>query len=296
MAIESYEQLALDRSQTALEQGALHPLKTTVSYLPSVGTEPFELRELNSELPRHLRKQGPKPNPFLPWDPRLEVCPIGQSHALILNKYPVQLGHMLLISKGWAAQSDWLGINDWNAVGVVDELTTGLWFFNSGPNAGASQPHRHIQLLPRSDKESRCPREGWFVNMINQNTTDSTERSPVKLATAVRRRDPNRSNQGEHITTLYLDMANELSLGTPASRQIPAAPYNILLTSHWMAMVRRHCDVSHGFSINALGFAGYLLATSEAERSWLEEHGPEQLLAEVVDHSVVSRLPRQSNL
>ncbi|WP_115015130.1 ATP adenylyltransferase [Synechococcus sp. UW140] len=293
MAIESYEQLALDRSQTALEQGALHPLKTTVSFVPSVGSEPFELRELNSELPRHLRKQGPKPNPFLPWDPRLEVCPIGQSHALILNKYPVQLGHMLLIRKGWAAQSDWLEPNDWNAVGVVDDITTGLWFFNSGPKAGASQPHRHIQLLPRSETESRCPREGWFINLINQTKKDSPDRSLVRMATAVRRRERKHNHQGEHITTLYLDMAEELSLGSPASGQRPAAPYNILLTRDWMAMVRRNCDISHGFSINALGFAGYLLATRSAERSWLKQHSPERLLSEVVDHSVVPRLPRQ---
>ena len=69
------------------------------------------------------------------------------THALILNKYPVELGHMLLIADKWIPQTSWLNIDDWNAILSVNNDTDGLWFYNSGSIAGASQPHKHIQLL-----------------------------------------------------------------------------------------------------------------------------------------------------
>ena len=104
MVLECYEQEALARSASAL-QLRLSPFETTRCDLPEAnGSSQFELRALESDLPKHLRPSGPKPNPFLPWDPRLEVAQVGSDHALILNKYPVQLGHMLLVTRQWAAQ------------------------------------------------------------------------------------------------------------------------------------------------------------------------------------------------
>ena len=43
-------------------------------------------------------------------------------------------------------------IKDWRAIQQVNKDTSGLWFFNSSPIAGASQPHRHFQLLRRDLK------------------------------------------------------------------------------------------------------------------------------------------------
>ena len=281
MGIESYEQLALHRSDLALAQGALIPLDTR--QIPLLGSDHFELRELTSDLPKHLRNTGPKPNPFRPWDQRLEVSAIGSHHALILNKYPVQLGHMLLITKEWASQGDWLDSRDWTAVSAVDVNTTGLWFFNSGPLAGASQPHRHLQLLPRQAGAARCPREPWFLNRLNsQHPARTGSVDVLEAATAIRPRQAAHPCPEGHLAELYAELADELQLGVPGREQAPKAPYNLLITSHWMAMVRRLSDGIHGFSVNALGFAGYLLATDQADRHWLSIHGPEQLLAEVV--------------
>lgn len=281
MGIESYEQLALRRSESALEEGALIPLSTCK--IPLDCNDQFELRELTSALPKHFRQAGPQPNPFCPWDRRLEVSLIGAHHALILNKYPVQLGHMLLITKDWASQRDWLESSDWIAVSTVDAVTTGLWFFNSGPLAGASQPHRHLQLLPRQTDEARCPREQWFCNLLNDPCDNAVPVPAVEAATAVRPRNPEHRDQAEHLAELYSSLAMELQLGVPGRESAPQAPYNVLLTDHWMAMVRRCSDGVHGFSVNALGFAGYLLATEKGDRNWLLTNGPERLLAEVVD-------------
>ena len=283
MAIESYEQEALRRSELALRQKALEPLATSFQPLSFQGDQDFELRNLTSALPKHLRQAGPKPNPFLPWDPRLEVCAVGEHHALILNKYPVQLGHMLLVTRAWAPQTDWLQQQDWNAIGAVDSNTTGLWFFNSGPAAGASQPHRHVQLLPRRPGDRVCPRSAWFELAIKSDDANSQRRSGVEQAMRVIKRDTNHPSQPDHLLTLYRTLSHQLGLGDPCGVGRPSAPYNLLMTRSWMAMVRRRCDGMHGFSVNALGFAGYLLATAQSDLDWLQTNGPNALLSGVVE-------------
>lgn len=155
MAAEVFWQEALRRSDEALACGALVPLTTELLELPEFA--PFVLRRLVSATPRHLKAGGPKPNPFLPWEEALEVARLGESHLLLLNKYPVQPGHLLLITQQWQPQAGWLDQRDWAAVSTVSADTGGLWFFNSCATAGASQPHRHLQLLPRSVGEVSCP-------------------------------------------------------------------------------------------------------------------------------------------
>ena len=45
-----------------------------------------------------------------------------------------------------------------------------------------------------------------------------------------------------------------------------------------MALIRRRCEEACGFSINALGFAGYLLATEQSDQDWIQQNGAEALL------------------
>ena len=278
---------ALERSEQAEANGALIPLSTTPVDLTGADAEQFELRALNAALPKHHRPEGPKPNPFRPWDPHLEVERIDQQHVLILNKYPVQRAHMLLITQNWASQIHWLQPDDWRALVMVDRDSTGLWFFNSGERAGASQPHRHLQLLPRHLEERICPRLSWFKRHLQQTAQtadpaqhpDPLSRSCV-IAERPRATDPDEEAMRLH--DLYRSLAARLGLGGISAELQPSVPYNLLLTQSWLALIRRSQDEIHGFSVNALGFAGYLLATSRSDLSWLRTHGGEQLLRSVV--------------
>lgn len=286
MGNEYFWTAALNQSSQALEHGALIPLTTSRLPCPGPGGEQFELRQLNARLPRHHRPEGPKPNPFSPWDPELEIDSIGGDHVLILNKYPVQTGHLLLITRQWASQVHWLTHTDWNALVRVDRDTSGLWFFNSGPKAGASQPHRHLQLLRRQSGEKTCPRESWFLHILEGGNTVETamSRDPLIGSCAVVQRpnlsDPEQESRALH--DLYRSLAMTLALGDADAEQPPRAPYNLLLTPKWMALIRRKKERASGFSLNALGFAGYLLATQNSDLGWLEHNGGERLLQEVV--------------
>ena len=161
------QSLAVQRS--ALQSGALIPLKTELMSGPD---ERFQLRRLVSATPKHLAKAGPKPNPFRPWDQRLEVASLAE-HVVLLNKYPVQAGHLLLITKHWQAQADWLQPSDWQALTAVWTEQPGFWFFNSSAAAGASQPHRHLQLLPRACRPAAVPAGCGVCGPRRRTNTDS---------------------------------------------------------------------------------------------------------------------------
>ena len=263
----------------AKASGALVPLKTSLTHLMGEGGTSFELRHLLSATPKHLRAAGPKPNPFLPWDQRLEVERIGDSHVVILNKYPVQSAHMLLITQTWQPQTGWLSLDDWRALALVDATTTGLWFFNSGPNAGASQPHRHLQLLPRAAGEPICARQDWFRRCA----ADPTVLAGDPLFRSSRVAPLTFPLTGEMLHQIYLSLAGELGLGSPSNDSCPTGAYNLLLSRQWMAIVRRQTEGIRGFSVNALGFAGSLLSTAESDREWIQRSGPEALLRAVVE-------------
>ena len=270
---------ATEVTVAATASGALVPLDTSLTHLMGEGGSRFELRHLLSATPKHLRASGPKPNPFLPWDQRLEVDQIGDSHVVILNKYPVQTSHMLLITQDWQPQTGWLSMEDWQSLARIDATTTGLWFFNSGPAAGASQPHRHLQLLPRAAGERICARDGWFRRCAQDATTSVQD----PLLRSSRVAAISSTLEGETLHDLYLALAQDLGLGHPNTDDCPRGAYNLLLSREWMAIVRRRREGIRGFSVNALGFAGSLLSTEASDRQWIQDSGPEALLQAVVD-------------
>ena len=75
------------------------------------------------------------------------------------------------------------------------------------------------------------------------------------------------------------------SAPTPAADPLldakPLHPYNLLFDDQWFLTVRRRQEHAAGFSVNALGFAGFLLQTQQSDRAWLEAQGAWSLLAAV---------------
>jgi ATP adenylyltransferase len=276
---EQYWQQALTVSDQALAAGALVPLATELVERPRL--EPFQLRRLLSQTPKHLRAGGPKPNPFLPWDGRLEVARPRPGHVLLLNKFPVQAGHVLLITDHWAPQAGWLDANDWAATATVARDTGGLWFFNSCAAAGASQPHRHLQLLPRAAGEPSCPLAITFQGLLAGGSAGDAfapgHGFPWSFQLS-RRIDPEGHTD---LAGLYAAHLEALHLGDPKRDPRPREPYNLLFDDAWFLTVRRSREHAAGFSINALGFAGCLLQTECSDLAWLEHHGPWALLQAV---------------
>ncbi|MFO7629419.1 MAG: ATP adenylyltransferase, partial [Prochlorococcaceae cyanobacterium] len=138
-----------------------------------------------------------------------------------------------------------------------------------------SQPHRHLQLLPRHRGEPRCPLEASLQWQLQQ----PAARWP--WAYALSRRSA--FGGAEELNTLYKSHADALGLGCQHHDPQPLHPYNLLFSDDWFMTVRRRKEHQAGFSINALAFAGYLLATESSQLDWLSRQGPWQLLEEVAE-------------
>ena len=271
MQREIYWEKALEQTKISIEGGHLFPLPTVDITKEIYDKTDFIIKKLDTSKFQRDRKIGPKINPFNPWEKQLEIEKIGRYHQLILNKYPVQIGHILLITNQWMPQNGWLDLKDWDAIKKVNNDTSGLWFFNSCPIAGASQPHRHIQLLRRGINEMICPREEWFLNFKKRNVRK-------KLFKNIIVKPFDFSKDINNIYEVYTGLSRNMGLGDPHIDKKPKKPYNLLVTNNWIAMIIRSNDKILGFSVNGLGFAGYLLVTEKSNTKYLELNGPEVLL------------------
>ena len=271
MRREIYWEKALEKTKISIDKGHLFPLSTFDITKEFYDKNDFLIRRLDTSKFKRDVNIGPKINPFNPWEKILEIGKIGQFHHLILNKYPVQLGHILLITNKWMPQNGWLDLNDWKAIKAVNKDTSGLWFFNSSPLAGASQPHRHIQLLRRSHNENICPREKWFLNFKKGEVNK-------KLFKNIIVKSFDFSCDINIIYENYMDLSRNIGIGDPLIDNKPKKPYNLLITNNWIALIKRSNDKLYGFSVNGLGFAGYLLVTEKSDTTYLKINGPEKLL------------------
>jgi ATP adenylyltransferase len=77
---------------------------------------------------------------------------------------------------------------------------------------------------------------------------------------------------------VYRDLLAALALELPGGR---TAPYNLLATRRWMLLVARARGACEGIEVNALGFAGALLARGEEELARIRALGPFALLHRV---------------
>ena len=60
---------------------------------------------------------------------------------------------MLVITKMYEEQHSRLGAKDFSAGFLTIKALKGLAIYNSGPQSGASQPHRHIQVVNYNRKQ-----------------------------------------------------------------------------------------------------------------------------------------------
>lgn len=242
----------------ALADGTLQPLPSERHDL-EVGGVPFVVRRITAF--RHKPRGTRQDDPFRPpYTDALYVEDWPPCHALLLNKFPVVPDHLLLVTRDDADQEEPAGPADWEALDAALEAMDGLGFYNGGRDAGASQPHRHLQLLSREAvgilpfepviraATGRGRVEGWPFAHVVQPETDS---AAVRRAFEALGRDPDRPG-----------------------------PHSALRTRDWLLVVpRRRAEVG-GMPVNSLGYVGLLVVKDDAGLERLRREGPLPLLAE----------------
>jgi ATP adenylyltransferase len=199
----------------------------------------------------------------------------------LLNKFPVYENHVLIVTAQFEEQQAPLSIRDFEALCICLRNVDGLAFYNAGPAAGASQTHRHLQLVPLSGQQ--IPMEAAFTRAVESGARHAALPFRHRLA---RLNFEQGAAEAHQALSVYLDLLSETGLiADPAELPERTPPYNLLCTRRWMMVCPRSREVSGSISINALGFAGTLLVSDPAELAEVKARGPMALLKEVAVES-----------
>lgn len=250
-------------------------------------------------------------NPFLPYDRALWVEDLAASHVLLLNKFNIVPWHCLVVTAEYRSQLDDLDAHDLAATWAVVQAMPhgGLAFYNCGPVSGASQPHKHVQVvpLPLDDREGSSSGSGSNAS----GSQDGLARPPiwqaVAAAAAAAGAQPGQPFELRNLPyTAFAATLPQLQQADAAGPQLEAIyqqllarcttfvevqtgrqgvtpqdgslSYNWVCTREFMLVAPRRREAEGPVSCNSVAFAGSIFVRSREEQQFVRERGPLHVL------------------
>ena len=247
----------------------MHSFECALEFVQDAGVE-FVLRVAtkfpSGETAAGRGKDAPRlpPDPFAQPERALIVRDLTPTHRALLNKFSVLREHLLVVTREYREQRSLLDESDFEALALCMEDAEVLAFYNGGPEAGASQAHKHLQVvtLPLSPRHS--------VPMDTR--LGGAEKLPFRYAFA-------RLARGEvgrpaEMLRTYIALHREARLEA-------AKPYSLLVTHEWMLVVPRARDRFEDISVNSLAFAGSFFVRDAKHANAIAAAPPMSVLASV---------------
>ncbi|MCL4801273.1 MAG: phosphorylase [Burkholderiales bacterium] len=284
---------AVDRVRAAaLASGALQPIETEQERIEDGGVR-FVVRRVSSlalkRLEGHRRAAraaaGAPSNPFLPPEPGLLVADVSDTHCAVLNKFYVLDGHLLIVTRAYVDQETLLDESDFAALAACMAEMPSLGFYNGGVVAGASQPHKHLQMvpLPLAPEGPAVPIEPVLAPVAGAAGIVRVPAFGFPHAFAWRESAPAAVAEPTRLAALYRALLEAIGVRAVERGDVPSqsAPYSLLVAGRWMLAVPRAREHFGAISINALGFAGSLFVRDADDLAALRRVGPMAALREV---------------
>jgi sulfate adenylyltransferase (ADP) / ATP adenylyltransferase len=270
---------AAEVTRRALSSGALEPIATDKVTVEDGGI-PFIVHVLAQQEPKEQARKAQDEtgtNPFLPPDPDLVVADVSDSHLCLLNRFTVFDHHLLIVTRRFSDQLSLLDPADFQALAACMAEVDGLGFYNAGTVAGASQEHKHLQLVPFPLGSGPLPTPVDAVLGVAALRGAVTRSEALPFPHALLVRDGSRIDAGtaDELLARYRELLAAVGIHGPDR------PYNLLLTRRWMLLVPRSAEQFEGISVNGLGFAGSLLVRNRRQLDLVRRCGPLQVLASV---------------
>jgi ATP adenylyltransferase len=208
------------------------------------------------------------------------LLPGPHSRSTQLNKYSVVPEHFLLVTREQVSQQSPLFPAD--LVHTYDLLDAAraagrpsFAFYNCGDRSGASQHHKHLQVLPTEPAGPPIERLARAATLQVQARPFTLSALPyanhvVRLPLGLASFSPDA--RAQVLTDAFLSV---LDLAIATVRHDPTYPagapsYNVLLTPEHIHVIPRrleHATLASGepLSVNSLAFAGYVLVKSDQQ-------------------------------
>lgn len=280
-------------TEHALRSGALVPIVTTGATIADPSGIRYLVRILstlrNKDEARNRQSKaanaGKPANPFLPPEPDLTVGQVGDTHVAVLNKFNVVDRHLLLVTRAFEEQEMLLTLADFAALWTCLDEYDALGFYNGGCAAGASQMHKHLQLvpLPLAPGSASVP----IAPLLPPAEPDTPALVPalpfVHSFVRLGRDRLATEEAADKAFALYGAMLRHAGMAAaePSRPRRQSMPYCFLTTREWMLLLPRTQESFADISLNSLAFAGSLFVRNEAQLACLQQTGPMNALRAV---------------
>ena len=261
----------VDRADAALGSGAMHSFECVLEFVEDAGVE-FVLRVATKfpagETAAGRTRAAPRlpSNPFASPEPALVVRDrLTPTHRALLNKFSVLREHLLVVTREFEDQEQPLDERDFEALAICMEDAEVLAFYNGGTEAGASQRHKHLQVvtLPLSPRHS-----------VPMDVALGKPARALPFRCGFTRLQAGQVSQPASMVSTYRDLHRAARLEFPQ-------PYNLLVTHEWMLVVPRSRDRFQDISINSLAFAGSYFVRDAKHAHVIAASKPMSVLASV---------------
>jgi sulfate adenylyltransferase (ADP) / ATP adenylyltransferase len=263
---------ARQRAAAAHAGGAMYRIESE-PFLVADGGVNFVVRLATDYAGQAARQPKGRPgNPFADPEPELFVGEVSPTHIALLNKYHVIESHLLLVTRAYVDQDVLLDPADFDAMlRAFPAHAPAMAFYNGGSGSGASQAHKHLQLVS-------LPLAPWADIPIAPLLEATPLRLPFRHAFArVGMQEAAKLHQCYR--ALLAEAGIEARPGADGERQ--SGPYSLLVTRDWMLVVPRSREAFEGASINSLAYAGALFVRYPHQLDAVRSTGPMAVLAQV---------------
>ncbi|CAK7218017.1 bifunctional AP-4-A phosphorylase/ADP sulfurylase [Sporothrix curviconia] len=305
----------------------VHGVPFQLRFAPALAKKPESGEDRANNDTKDAKQKNPPSKPFDPFEdppqgllvvPRIgepdakdgtDVKEDGQpTHRLVLNKFAISQDHSILATAGFRPQTHLLDESDlataYACIDAYHRAGEALFvFYNSGRHSGASQPHRHLQLLPvarmreglgEKGTDTNTDRESEWDVLVDRIIVDGKGGGELPFYVAAARLPEESSPSPASLHTTYLALYRQAcaaAQGTAAVLAVAAATdaavddtaaeergevparisYNLALTRRTMAIIPRTAEGSavtsdgSSLSLNGTVLAGTALVKNEAE-------------------------------
>lgn len=284
----------ITQTNHAINCGALQSIVTNyefvedakIKFLVRILADFSRKEEVKKAQKQQRQKIGKKNNPFLPYEEDLFVTDISDTHLCLLNKYNVFDYHLLIITRVFEEQRSWLDLNNFAALAQCLSQIDGLGFYNSGTLSGASQHHKHLQLVPfpLSSEVEKTPIESIIKKTDVQK--DIGFMSSFNFNHALTKINLTTGQNYLQNALIMLENYHKLlrAINLPLHKEKPTVDYNLLITREWMMIIERSKASYESIPVNSLGFAGTFLVKNQEQMKQLKELTPLRILHNVAQN------------
>lgn len=284
-------------TERAQRVGALQPVPTRYTFVEENGIfyfvrvlESLKRKDEARKKQEGSEKSGKNINPFLPPEPDLTVGEITESHIAVLNKFNVLENHLLIVTREFEDQDTLLTLRDFEALWLCMAEYGSLGFYNGGREAGASQQHKHLQIvpLPLAPEGPAVPVEPLFPRVPSGVPAVIPGFPFLHSYVRLDGISADASDAARNSFELYGGMLKRTGIHPPVPGRVTrhSMPYCLLAARGWMLLVPRCREFFENISLNSLAFAGSFFVRDEDQLARLKAHGIMKALREVTVNAV----------